>query len=277
MSPEKFPSRVDASPTARCNLEPACPMCIGPDRSITNELDTGKWKRVIGFFADRGTTDITFTGGEPLVRKDIGFLLEYAKSCGMRVTLSTNALRLPDHLENVANYVDEIGIPIDGPIWEIHSKLRPGGEQQLEAAISAVSLIQEANPQIEITIRTVTTAVNIDNLDELGNLLEELSGIDRWKIYQLVPTVGIVFTDSNLNWDTLKIDPDRFDRKIADLTTKFPNLNIVPQTISGQTKGYVLVGPDGKVGHLFNPHIGDFRNTPLDTLEANLSGLINRF
>lgn len=276
MPPERFPSRVDVSPTARCNLERRCPMCIGPDWSICDEVDTMGWKRIIKFFADNGTTNITFTGGEPLMREDLGLLLQFAKSCGMRVTLSTNAILLAGQIEEVATYVDEVGIPIDGPTEEINSLLRPGDGQQLEAAITAVSLIREANPNIEITIRTVATAVNIDSLTDLGELLTGL-GIDRWKIYQLIPAAGIVFTDGEPNWDTLKIDSDRFERAISDLTSRFPGLDIVAQTLAGQTKGYVLVGPDGRVGHLFNPNIGNFRDTPLETLETNLSGLINRF
>lgn len=277
MSPEDFPLRVDVMPTARCNLEPPCPMCIGPDRSIPDGIDTEGWHRIIQFFADRGTESITFTGGEPLMREDIGLLMEFAKSCGMRVTLSTNALLLAEHIDEIAAYVDEVGIPIDGPTKEINSLLRIGDGQQLEAAITAVSLLRQANPDIEITIRTVMTTVNINSLPAIGQLLTELSGVDRWKIYHLLPAKGIIYTDSELNWDTLKTGPNEFDKVISDLKWKFPNLNIVAQTIAGQTKGYILVWPDGRVENLFRTDIGGFQDIPLKTLEANLSGLISRF
>src|SRR2546421_7250557 len=87
-----FPRSVDINPTALCNLH--CSFCWGPDHTLPDSLTAEDWEQVIRFFAHHGTTAIVFTGGEPLIRKDIGRLLEFAKILGMRVTLSTNTLLL---------------------------------------------------------------------------------------------------------------------------------------------------------------------------------------
>jgi len=248
-------------------------MCIGPDRSVQNELSTEEWKNAIKFFADRETSSVVFTGGEPLIREDIVELLGYAKSCGLRTTLSTNALLLAEHIKEVVAYVDEVGIPIDGSTEEVNSLLRPGNGRQLEAAISAIRLLREEKPDIEITVRTVVTQANIESLSEIGKLLTGLPRIDRWKLYELVPTAGIVYTKDVYNWDTLKLDQDTFEETITALKLKFPDLNIESQTIAAQTQGYVFVWPDSKVFSLWNLNIGDFREIPPKTLEARLRQL----
>jgi len=202
MNPETFPERIDVSVTARCNLDPRCPMCIGPERNLQNELTTDEWKSVVKFFANNGTKEIIFTGGEPLMKKDVKELLKYAKESGLRVTLSTNALLLTEHIEAVVKYVDDVGIPIDGSTSKINSRLRPGDGQQLEAAISAISLLRKMNSKIEITIRTVLTRANIDDLSNIGRMLLTLPRIERWKLYELLPSEGLLDQASEWNWDT---------------------------------------------------------------------------
>jgi MoaA/NifB/PqqE/SkfB family radical SAM enzyme len=249
-------------------------MCIGPDRSVQNELTTKEWKNAIRFFADRGTNSIVFTGGEPLMREDIGELLEFAKSCGLRVTLSTNALLLADYIEEVVAYVDDVGIPIDGSTEEINSLLRPGNGQQLEAATTAIRLLREKKPDIEITIRTVVTQANIEDLSKIGLLLKELPKIDRWKLYELVPTYGIVFTTGVYNWDTLKVDPNVSEATITTLRSMFPDLSIEYQTLAAQISGYVHVWPNSNVYSIWaSGLLGNFRESSPETLEARLRQL----
>lgn len=276
MSPERrFPSRVDVNPTASCQL--SCPMCIGPDHNLTDEIDTVGWRGIIKFFSDRGTKRITFTGGEPLMRQDIDILLAFAKSCGMLVTLSTNALSLEEHIDAVAAFVDEVGIPIDGSTKEINGILRVGNDQQFEAAVSGIWLVRNANPNIEITVRTVATTANLDDFSKIGQLLSVLP-IDRWKIYELIPANGIIYTsDKSMNWDALKVYSE-FDARISDLKSSFPRLNIATATVADQVKGYVLVWPDGFIVNLFKANIGSFLTDPPEVLEANLSsGLVSNF
>ncbi|MCD4655872.1 radical SAM protein, partial [bacterium] len=72
------PLRVGCVLTHRCNLR--CAMCFvwkhGDSQLAEKELTTDEWKHVIDQIPNHAI--VTFTGGEPLVRKDLRELLIYA-------------------------------------------------------------------------------------------------------------------------------------------------------------------------------------------------------
>ena len=76
--------------TRRCNLK--CVHCYAhaKDRPFENELTTEKGKALMDDLADFGVPVLLFSGGEPLVRKDLPELAAYAVEKGMRAVISTN-------------------------------------------------------------------------------------------------------------------------------------------------------------------------------------------
>jgi len=70
--------------TRRCNLK--CVHCYAhaEDKSFANELSTSQGRDLIDDLAGFGAPVLLFSGGEPLVRKDLPELAEYAvqKECG---------------------------------------------------------------------------------------------------------------------------------------------------------------------------------------------------
>ncbi|HSY62488.1 MAG TPA: radical SAM protein [Cytophaga sp.] len=71
-----------------------------------------------------GVKVIDFTGGEPLLHRDIDTLLRIAKKHGMITTLTTNALLYPKWAERLKGLVDMLHFSLDSPDQEIHDKLR---------------------------------------------------------------------------------------------------------------------------------------------------------
>jgi len=68
------PLALLAELTHRCPLQ--CPYCSNPlelERAST-ELDTTSWRRVLTEAARLGVLQVHFSGGEPLVRRDLGSL-----------------------------------------------------------------------------------------------------------------------------------------------------------------------------------------------------------
>src|SRR2546425_11691187 len=108
----RFPGSIDINPTALCNLH--CSFCWGPDHTLPDSLTAEDWEHVIRFFAHHGTTAVVFTGGEALIRKNIGRLFEFAKTLGMRVTLLTNTLLFRKKTDQCLPFLDEIRISLDG-------------------------------------------------------------------------------------------------------------------------------------------------------------------
>ena len=180
-----FPKTIDVNPTAKCNLD--CNFCWGPDHRISNELTTDQWKYIISYFVKNGAESIIFTGGEPLVRIDIHDIIQYAYALGSNITLSTNAMLLKNQAQEILPYINQIGIPLDGSTQE-KNKLMRGSLISFSLSIDALKLVREKYPHIEITIRTLVSKVNIDDVVNIAKLLVTITDyFDRWKIYKFIP------------------------------------------------------------------------------------------
>jgi len=98
--------------TWRCNLR--CTYCRFPvtDRGHEGELDTAGSKALIRRLAE-GAGALGFTGGEPLLRRDLPELAAEARASGMcPVVLTTNGFLLPRRSE-VLPHVDVVQISVD--------------------------------------------------------------------------------------------------------------------------------------------------------------------
>ena len=88
-----------------CNLR--CIYCMPeegvPFKNKRKFLTTEEIFKIIGIMSDMGVSKIRFTGGEPLLRKDIPDLVRYAtKISNMNsVHLTTNGLLLPIYLKEL--------------------------------------------------------------------------------------------------------------------------------------------------------------------------------
>lgn len=84
------PEVVHLEITSRCNLR--CAYCYVPREDRDMPFD--KWAGTIKQLADAGVFQVTFGGGEPLLRDDAPALARLADDSGMNVTLTTNGTPL---------------------------------------------------------------------------------------------------------------------------------------------------------------------------------------
>ncbi|RNH93766.1 radical SAM protein [Micromonospora aurantiaca] len=280
--PFAYPSSIDINPTARCNLR--CTFCWGPDHDIRDGLDTAEWKDLLSRFRAGGTSAVVFTGGEPLLRRDIGGLLRHASEEGFRVTLSTNGIRLGRH-QDLLRYVDEIGIPIDGSNVAVNAKMRQGklADLAFDAALSALDTVRRAAPAVQITVRTVVSAVNADDIPNIAYLLSDRRPVwDRWKLYQFV-AAGIGLDSS----DEHQVDNATFRRALAEARTIIGPGHMVGQEQTDRVGRYLFVGPRGELFGVSDSvgyrTIGYWRdvlenasNVPVDLSRNGLHGQISQ-
>jgi pyrroloquinoline quinone biosynthesis protein E len=68
--------------TYSCPLQ--CPYCSNPldYANFKDELSTEDWKRVLKQSREMGAVQLGFSGGEPLVRKDLVELVDYSHELG---------------------------------------------------------------------------------------------------------------------------------------------------------------------------------------------------
>jgi len=106
-----------------------------------------------------GTQRIALWGGEPLLRNDIGYLIDYAKTkCNFFVSLDTNGYLVKEKLEEIKN-LDVLVMSLDGP-KEIHDKNRePGSYDKVMGAVESTT------GWMRVFTITVLTKENIDSID----------------------------------------------------------------------------------------------------------------
>jgi pyrroloquinoline quinone biosynthesis protein E len=78
----------------RCPLQ--CPYCSNPLKleGASSEIGTEDWQRIIAEAASLGILQIHFSGGEPLVRRDLADLVRAAAQAGIYTNLITSGIGL---------------------------------------------------------------------------------------------------------------------------------------------------------------------------------------
>lgn len=152
----KFPLMVTLSVTDRCNFR--CEYCKLPDMD-RDEMSTADWIGAIDELADAGMMRVSLMGGEPLVRKDIGVLIDHLKSRGVNVAMNTNGWLVPRRLDDVLK-LDLVCITLDGPP-EVHDLQRQRGSQA--RALAAIELLRSRGMNVvTMTVLTPRGAKTVD-------------------------------------------------------------------------------------------------------------------
>lgn len=126
------PAVVLAALTHRCNLR--CRYC-GVWHDPGPEMDTATWASLLGEARRAGTVSVSFCGGEPLLRADLGDLVRRAARLGLRTSLTTNGWFVTERGDDLGP-LDALTISLDGP-EEVHDASRgPGSHRRALAAIS---------------------------------------------------------------------------------------------------------------------------------------------
>ncbi|MCP3922615.1 MAG: 12,18-didecarboxysiroheme deacetylase [Desulfobacterales bacterium] len=169
--------------TRRCNLK--CVHCYAQskDQEYSNELTTEEGKKLIDDLAQFGVPVILFSGGEPLMRKDLPELAEYAVSKGMRAVISTNGTLITKEVAKTLKEIglSYVGISLDG-LEEIHDHFR-GKKGAFKAAMEGIKNCQEAG--IKVGLRFTMNKINSKDIPGIFDLLEE-KDIPRVCFYHLV-------------------------------------------------------------------------------------------
>jgi len=161
--------------TKDCNMH--CRICSYWKGIYKSEVTTKEAKVIIEKLADAGVQILSITGGEPLMRKDMGEILNFAKrKVGVPyVRLQTNGTLLNEEMIRCCILcTDDLWISIDG-IGKVHDIIRgrEGSFKKIEENVMLLNKMRNDSPPPNLIINTVTNRYNYFQLDEIKQLAEE--------------------------------------------------------------------------------------------------------
>jgi len=174
--------------TQACGL--ACKHCRAEAMPNANplELNTEQSKTFLRQLLDFGDPlpHLILTGGDPLSRKDIYELIDFANSLGLEVSITPSATpeltneaitKLRDH------GIQSLGLSLDGSCAEKHDAIRavPGTfERTMEAARQCGRL------GLPIQVNTLVAEETADDLPAIYELLRTSFPVMRWSLFMLI-------------------------------------------------------------------------------------------
>lgn len=228
---------VDYQVLGACNL--SCDFCDGAPKEFKGQ-PTKVVLEGIDKLAEAGVSTIVFTGGEPLLRKDMPALIHHAKRRGLDVYLSTNGLLLFRVYDAISTSLDCLGLPLDGSNVEMNVRMTRG-PKQFPATENALRYFKAYPPTHLVKVGTVVSRVNYDDVPNIGRFLFENPDIchpDAWRLYEFTP-VG----DGLLSRKRHEISPEAFLDLVARVKALFPSKSVSHLTNEASDQGYIFVNP----------------------------------
>ena len=182
------PRNVYWETTISCDL--ACKHCRAsaiPHRD-PGELTTDQGKALMRSVQELGSM-LVLTGGDPLKRRDLVELIEYARSLPIHVSItpSTTPILTEDRVARFkALGVSAMGVSLDGPTAELHDAFRnvPG---TYDYSMRALEWARQH--RIPVQVNTTITSQTLPHVQAIYELLRDHAAppVRRWSLFVLVP------------------------------------------------------------------------------------------
>lgn len=114
-----------------------------------------------------GVRVVDFTGGEPLLHRQLPELLQEAKALGLITTVTTNALLYPKQAQKLRGLVDMLHFSLDSPIAAEHDASR--GVKCFDKVMESIALARQLGERPDILF-----TVFEHNVHQIGQLYSEV-------------------------------------------------------------------------------------------------------
>jgi len=205
-------SPIEASVKVTENCNSRCITCDVWKSGFQTDLTIQELKNVFYQLKEIGIKIIGFTGGEPLLRKDITELIKEAKKItGAQVYIVTNGILLKKKAKEIIDAgIDWIAISLDG-IEKTDEKIR-GVPGHFKMVIDGINELKKIKKDFKINVGTTILKDNISEIPELIELCKEL-GV-TWS-FNLLDSNLYFF--QNIDENNLKVS----DQKLIDKTIDY--------------------------------------------------------
>ncbi len=159
--------------TYRCPLQ--CPYCANPldIAAAAEELDTESWFRVMSEARQLGAAQLGFSGGEPLVRRDLDQLVAEGRRLGYYTNLITSGVGMDaDRVAALREAgLDHIQISFQASSEELNNFLAGSDKAFAQKMAMAREVKRQGYPMV---LNFVIHRHNIDQMDQILELSAEL-------------------------------------------------------------------------------------------------------
>ena len=174
------PNTVVWEITFKCNVN--CIHCGSDCSSIEKEhqLTTAECFDIIEDLADIGTKTVILSGGEPLMRQDIGAIATMIKRLGMNVAFISNGYLVNEKTIKVIQAIkpSAYGISLDAGDAYLHDYIR-GKQGCFERVQNAINLLNKHD--IPVSIVTTLHKLNYNQLHKIRDFLLK-NKVRLWQI-----------------------------------------------------------------------------------------------
>ncbi|MEM1718009.1 MAG: radical SAM protein [Thermosphaera sp.] len=236
--------------TYACNLK--CKHCYASAGvPLEDEMNFEEKLRVARSLANAGVTAIAFSGGEPLIKKDIFTLMKELRDMGVFVAVATNGTLITREMARMLKEagVGFVQVSLDGSAPEVHDNFR-GVTGAYEKALQGIKNCIEEGLFVEVS--TTATKINYGEISRIADLCEEL-GVNWYMVFNFVPTGRGRFIIEN------DLTPDEREELLTYLWKRMRKGGKVEYLSTAPQFARVALQQEGDVkkipGHFYNPEL----------------------
>ena len=173
------PKSMDLEITSRCNLR--CTYCshFESDGDVGHDLPKEEWLKFFEELNRCAVTNVTLSGGEAFIRKDLKTLIEGIVKNRMRFGILSNGTLITDEMAVFlasTSRCDSVQVSIDGSMPITHDVCR--GRGSFVKAINGIKCLQKYG--VPVTVRVTIHRKNLYDLEAVAKLLLEDIGLQSF-------------------------------------------------------------------------------------------------
>ena len=183
----KFPKHIEIEITNHCQLK--CVMC--PNRVMTRPkgfMSCDILDKILSEAKGRTRSCYMHMIGEPLLHKQLLPMIQKVSSCGIRTSISTNAVLLDEDMaiSLLNSPLDELTLALDSMRKEVYERYRVGSDfdtvvENIDRAISLRRGLPNSRTQIEMQL--IVMVDNVDDVPEFrAKYMTMLEGIGKLSV-----------------------------------------------------------------------------------------------
>ncbi len=168
--------------TARCNSR--CVSCDWWKSDGATDLTLDEVRALAAELPALRTRRVVFSGGEPLLRRDVFEMADVFRGHGLRLNLLTSGLFLERDAEQVAAHFEEVTLSLDGHHRDLYRQIR--GVDGLDVIERGVRKLRVYAPRLPVRARST---LHRHNFRELPHLIDKAKALGLTQISFLAADV----------------------------------------------------------------------------------------